>query len=122
MKRVLAFLILFCQTVSQAHILKSDFEPLYQEQMAQAIFKSCSPAGILTQIGSRAILKSIDNGLEDFDYTTDVEVQYGIDQYLHENYTVRVQSELLAGYNPDTGMPATLVVKSVKSLNGDFCR
>lgn len=98
MKSILILFVLLLSNTCFAAIVDSTYDLRHQSLIEQAV-QTCGYNGIVTQLSSEEVVVDVDQGVQDVYYTTMLSVKVGIDQYLYDEYRVRVTSEYADMYD-----------------------
>jgi hypothetical protein len=80
----------------------SNYEQRHQDMIETAIYKNCGLSGVVIQLSSDEEVIKVDQGFRDVNYTTEVMVRVGVDQYMYDEYPVTVKSSYGDGYDHGT--------------------
>jgi hypothetical protein len=108
-----ALSILVIGLVAQAQIEGSRMSDHQQSAIAHAVNQSCGTTTGLKVISQTEELVSIDQGIQDALYTTVLQGQQAIDQYLIDTYEIVVKSGLTDAYDHQKQVWGIFTVYSV---------
>ncbi|MEQ1722452.1 MAG: hypothetical protein ABL930_04700 [Pseudobdellovibrio sp.] len=80
----------------------SNYEQRHQDMIETAIYKNCGVSGVIIQLSSDEEVKNVDQGIRDVNYTTEIMVRVGVDQYQYDQYPVTVKSSYADMYDHGT--------------------
>ena len=98
-KSFLVLIISLASTSSIAAVNGSKFADYQQTIIADAVAAQCGIYADLDQRHHTEFVDHVDNGIDDIYMTTEFQASVRIDQNIFDNYLVKVNSVLAAGYD-----------------------
>lgn len=99
MKKITYFLGFFIATSAWAQLQNSTYEPQHQELIEKTVMGQCSHAGTLFVVTESEKIISVDQGIQDKEFITELAFRSSSDQFSSDKSRVTVYSKYSDAYD-----------------------